>query len=132
MNNNSIKSDPLLWAKIVKNIKSKKSHGTLAGQWSARKAQAAVKTYKEAGGEYIGGNKSKTSLKKWINEKWRTKSGKSSSKTGERYLPSKAIEYLTAEEYEITTNKKKKDTLKGKQFSNQPRSIARKVKKFRS
>ena len=66
MNNNSIKSDPMLWAKIVKNIKSKKTHGTLAGQWSARKAQAAVKAYKVAGGEYIGGNKSQTSLKKWI------------------------------------------------------------------
>ena len=31
------------------------------------------------------------SLKRWTKQKWRTKSGKKSSETGERYLPSKAI-----------------------------------------
>jgi hypothetical protein len=31
--------------------------------------------------------KSQQSLKNWSKQKWRTKSGKPSSKTGERYLP---------------------------------------------
>ena len=35
--------------------------------------------------------KSQRSLKAWTKQKWRTKSGKKSSKTGERYLPEKAI-----------------------------------------
>ena len=35
--------------------------------------------------------KSQQSLKNWSKQKWRTKSGKPSSKTGERYLPSAAI-----------------------------------------
>jgi hypothetical protein len=39
------------------------------------------------------------SLKRWGKQKWRTKSGKRSSDTGERYLPSKVIKQLTASEY---------------------------------
>ena len=35
--------------------------------------------------------KSQKSLKDWTKQKWRTKSGKKSSDTGERYLPEKAI-----------------------------------------
>ena len=127
----SLKSDPILWNKVVSNIKSKFSHGTAAGQWSARKAQAAVKEYKRAGGNYIGGNKSATSLNKWIIEEWRTKSGKKSSRTGERYLPSRAIESLSDKEYKLTSDKKRKDTSRGKQFSKQPKAIAKKAKKFR-
>ena len=131
MKKNSIKSNPFLWKKIVANIKSKSAYGTAAGQWSARKAQIAVKEYKKAGGEYIGGHKSETSLNKWIVEKWRTKSGQKSSETGERYLPSKAIESLSDKEYELTSDKKRKDSLQGKQFSKQPKIIAKKTKKFR-
>ena len=33
-------------------IKAQASHGTGAGQWSARKAQALAKAYKKAGGGY--------------------------------------------------------------------------------
>ena len=131
MNKSSMKSDPMLWKRIVANIKSKSIYGTAAGQWSARKAQAAVKEYKKAGGGYIGGNKSENLLNKWIIEDWRTKSGKKSSDTFERYLPSKAIESLTDEEYKLTSDKKRKDTIKGKQFSKQPKIIAKKTKKFR-
>ena len=39
--------------------------------------------------------KSQKSLKNWTKQKWRTKSGKPSAKTGERYLPSAAIKALT-------------------------------------
>ena len=37
---------------IFNRIKSQASHGTAAGQWSARKAQALAKAYKKAGGGY--------------------------------------------------------------------------------
>ena len=42
---------------------------------------------------------SQKSLKAWTKQKWRTKSGKPSSQTGERYLPEAAIKSLTASEY---------------------------------
>ena len=106
-------------------------YGTATGKWSARKAQVAVKAYKQAGGGYIAGIKTENSLNKWILENWRTKSGKNSSDTGERYLPAKAIEALTEEEYKMTSEKKRKDTSKGKQFSKQPHQIAKKTKKYR-
>lgn len=126
------KSKPSLWKRIVARIKSQASHGTRAGQWSGRKAQAAVKAYKKAGGGYSGAKKSSNSLSKWSKQKWRTKSGKKSSKTGERYLPEKAIKSLSAREYARTTAKKRRDKAKGKQFSKQPKSIAKKTKAYRS
>lgn len=75
--------------------------------------------------------KSQKSLKKWTQQKWRTKSGKKSSKTGERYLPEKAIKALSSKEYAATTRKKREDTKKGKQHSKQPRKIARKTRSYR-
>ena len=125
------KKNPSLWKRIVARIKAQASHGTAAGQWSGRKAQAAVKAYKKAGGGYSGAKKSSNSLSKWSKQKWRTKSGKKSSDTGERYLPEKAIKNLSSKEYARTTAKKRKDKASGKQFSKQPKSIARKVRRFR-
>ncbi len=75
--------------------------------------------------------KSQKSLKKWTEQKWRTKSGKKSSKTGERYLPEKAIKSLSNKEYAATTRKKREDTKKGKQHSKQPKKIARKTRSYR-
>ena len=75
--------------------------------------------------------KPQKSLKKWTEQKWRTKSGKPSSKTGERYLPEKAIKALSPKEYAATTRKKRADTKKGKQFSKQPKKVAAKVRKYR-
>ena len=75
--------------------------------------------------------KSQRSLKSWSSQKWRTKSGKPSSKTGERYLPEKAIKSLTSAEYAATTKAKRQGTKKGKQFVKQPKTIAKKVKKYR-
>jgi hypothetical protein len=43
---------PGLRKKIVSQVKSAATHGTGAGQWSARKAQLVAKKYKEAGGGY--------------------------------------------------------------------------------
>ena len=75
--------------------------------------------------------KSQRSLRSWTKQKWRTKSGKKSSETGERYLPEKAIKSLTAAEYAASTKKKREDTKKGKQFSKQPKRVAKKTKKYR-
>ena len=75
--------------------------------------------------------KSQKSLKDWGNQKWRTKSGKKSSITGERYLPSAAIKSLSAAEYAATTRAKRRDSKKGKQHSKQPKKIAKKTAKYR-
>jgi|TARA_A100001391_G_scaffold72390_1_gene46242 hypothetical protein len=75
--------------------------------------------------------KSQRSLKAWTKQKWRTKSGKPSAKTGERYLPEAAIKALTPEEYARTTRAKRKGSRKGKQFVKQPKSIAAKTRAYR-
>ena len=71
------------------------------------------------------------SLKDWGDQKWRTKSGKPSSQTGERYLPQAAIKSLSSAEYAATTKAKKQGTAAGKQFVAQPKAIAKKTAKFR-
>ena len=75
--------------------------------------------------------KPQKSLKKWTKQKWRTKSGKPSAKTGERYLPEKAIKALTPAEYAATSRAKRKGTKKGKQFVKQPKRIAKKTRRYR-
>tara|TARA_R100000149_G_scaffold65043_1_gene38349 strand:+ start:347 stop:586 length:240 start_codon:yes stop_codon:yes gene_type:complete len=76
-------------------------------------------------------SKSQQSLRKWTKQKWRTKSGKKSSETGERYLPEAAIKSLSSAEYAATTRAKREGTRKGKQFVKQPKSIAKKTARFR-
>ena len=58
------KKNPSLWKRIVARIKAQASHGTAAGQWSGRKAQAAVKAYKKAGGRNSGAKIKSNSLSK--------------------------------------------------------------------
>ena len=65
-------------------------------------------------------------------QNWRTKSGKKSSITGERYLPEKAIKALSNFEYRLTSKAKRKVKKKGKQFSKQPKYIANKIRQFRN
>lgn len=43
---------PALRKRIVAQVKAAATHGTGAGQWSARKAQLVAKKYKAAGGGY--------------------------------------------------------------------------------
>ena len=76
-------------------------------------------------------SKKQINLKAWIKQKWRTKSGKKSSVTGERYLPEKAIKAISNTEYKLTSKLKRNAQKKGKQFSKQPKFIAKKVKMFR-
>jgi len=71
------------------------------------------------------------SLKDWTAQEWRTKSGKRSSDTGERYLPKAAIKSLSPQEYAATTRAKREGKAKGKQFVPQPSKIAKKTSRFR-
>lgn len=71
------------------------------------------------------------SLKAWGDQKWRTKSGKKSSDTGERYLPESAIKALSPAEYASTTRAKREGKKQGKQFVAQPKKIAEKTAKHR-
>ena len=125
--------------KLRERIKNRIMAGTKggkAGQWSARKAQLLTLAYKKAGGGFTGKKtKAQKSLSKWTKEKWGTKSGKPSTQgkkaTGERYLPKKARDALSAKEYAATSAKKRADTKAGKQHSAQPKSIAKKTAKYR-
>lgn len=76
--------------------------------------------------------KEQRSLKSWTDAKWRTKSGKPSSETGERYLPEKAIKALSPQEYAATTRAKREGKAAGKQFVAQPKRIAAKTAAYRS
>jgi len=71
------------------------------------------------------------SLKDWTDQKWRTKSGKPSSKTGERYLPEAAIKALSPAEYAATTRAKRAGKASGKQFVKQPPKVAAKTARYR-
>jgi hypothetical protein len=108
----------------------KGNKGGKAGQWSARKAQLLVKLYKDAGGGFIGKKSKKNPLVMWTRQNWMTKSGLPSLVTGERYLPKKAIEALTPEQYYRTSQAKRESLELGDQFSKQPKSIMDQIKRF--
>ena len=120
------KTDPALWDKVKDEV-TQGDRGGEPGQWSARKAQLAVQDYKKQGGGYAGAKDPNNHLQQWTKEDWGTKSGKESRKTGERYLPKRAREHLSDKEYAETSAKKRKDTQQGKQFSPQPKNIAKKT-----
>ncbi|KQT77768.1 hypothetical protein [Methylobacterium sp. Leaf466] len=124
MSTTAEKSDPKLWEKVKDEVTAS-SKGAKPGQWSARKAQAATKAYKEAGGGYEGEKTKDNSLKQWSDEEWDTKSGEKSGETGERYLPKAAREAVSDKDYARSTAKKRADTAKGKQFSKQPDDVAK-------
>ena len=69
---------------------------------------------------------SQRSLRAWTKQKWRTKSGKKSSETGERYLPEKAIKALSSEEYARTSRKKREDTKKVNNIQSNQRKLQEK------
>ena len=79
--------------------------------------------------------KPQASLKRWTAEEWGTKSGKPSTQgpkaTGERYLPKKARQALSPQEYAATTRAKREGTRAGKQFVRQAKARQKKTAKFR-
>jgi hypothetical protein len=121
------RTKPELWEKSKKMAMEK-----IGGVHSARAMQLAGKIYREKGGSYYGEKtKAQKDLTKWTKEDWKTKSGKPSLKTGERYLPAKAIKALSGAEYGATTRLKREGMKEGKQFVKQPKTIIDKVKKYR-
>ena len=120
----STKLDPAKWARAKARAKAK------MGGHSARAMQLATKYYKDAGGRYKEPKKKSNKLSKWTKQKWKTKSGKPSSQTGERYLPEKAIASLSPKEYAATTEAKRKGTTAGKQYVKQPKKIAKKTRRY--
>lgn len=66
--------------------------------------------------------KQQKSLTRWTKQKWRTPSGKKSSKTGEVYAPAKTIAKLKStskgkKKLEAANKKKRAATKAGKQYS---------------
>ena len=121
------KRNPAKWKKAKEKALTK-----MGSKHSARTMQLATKYYKDDGGSYEGKKKPTTNkLSKWTKQKWKTKSGEPSSKTGERYLPEKAIKALSSKEYAATTQAKRRGTAAGKQVVKQPKKIARKTAKYR-
>ncbi len=123
------KSNPAKWKRIVAAVKAG-SKGGRPGQWSARKAQIAVARYKKSGGGYSGAKKKSNSLSKWSKQKWRTSDGKKSGGK-KRYLPDAAWKALSPAEKRATNRAKAAGNKKGKQFVKQPKSIAKKVRRYR-
>lgn len=120
------KTDPELWERVKAEVTAGDKGGE-PGEWSARKAQMAVQHYKAAGGGYEGRKTADNHLAQWTREEWGTKSGEASGDTGERYLPKKAREALTDEEYKRSSDKKREDAGRGKQHSKQPADVAAKA-----
>ncbi len=123
------KSNPGLWKRIVSRVKSG-SKGGDSGEWSARKAQIAVREYKKAGGGYSGAKSSSNSLSKWSKQDWTTSSGKP-SEGKRRYLPKAAWKALSPAQRAATNKAKAAGNSKGKQFVSQPKNIANIAKRFR-
>ena len=123
------KTNPAKWKRIVAAVKAG-AKGGRAGQWSARKAQIATARYKKSGGSYSGAKKKSNSLSKWSKQKWRTSDGKP-SKGKKRYLPDAAWKALSPAEKRATNRAKAAGNKKGKQFVKQPKSIAKKVRRYR-
>ena len=130
MSETAEKTDPDLWEAVKAEV-TKGDKGGHAGEWSARKAQMAVAEYKKRGGGYTGKKDPHNSLHEWSEEEWGTKSGAKSGDTGERYLPKKAREALSDDEYKRTTERKRADTKQGRQHSPQPKDVAAKTRPFR-
>jgi len=119
------KSNPSLWESS-----KKKAIARMGGKHSARAMQLAVKLYKKSGGGYKGAKKASNNLSKWSKQKWRTSDG-SKSEGKKRYLPDAAWKALSTAEKRATNRAKAAGNRKGKQFVKQPKSIAKKVRKYR-
>ena len=123
------KTNPSKWKAVVAKVKASTKGGD-PGEWSARKAQLAVQEYKASGGGYVGKKSSDNSLSKWTDKKWKTSDG-SPSQGKKRYLPEKAWSSLSTGEKAATNRAKAAGNAQGKQFVAQPKTVAKKVAKFR-
>lgn len=125
--------------RLKKKIYKEKSMGTKAGQWSARKSQKLKREYEKACeranlNPYKGRKTEKQDdLEDWSDQKWKTSSGKKSSKTGEPYFPAKAVEALKKKGlYAKAKRQKAKATKEGKQNARYSDDIRKVVAKYRA
>lgn len=116
------RADPALWQRVKTTIHTGAKYGP-AGTWNARKAQYAVKRYKELGGTYIGAKSKKNSLSKWTRESW----GYIDGKPGNRYLPKKIRDSLTSVEKAVENRLKRASTKKKKQKAKYSASVLTKM-----
>ena len=130
MSKTAERTHPELWEEVKAEVRESEKGGK-AGEWSARKAQLAVREYKKRGGGYRGGKSDNDALKQWNKEEWATKSGNASSEAGEHYLPKSARQTPSDEDYHATTGKKREESRKGEQFSRQPQPVAAKTALYR-
>ena len=115
----------------IKNKIMRSSKGGRPGQWSARKSQMLVREYEKAGGGYKGRKtKSAKALTRWTKQKWTTKSGKRSRKTGERYLPERLIKSMSSSQYAYETRKKRAATKKGKQGAKYSKRTTKRIRRY--
>ena len=121
----AVKTKSLLWKRIVSKVKKGSKYGK-ANSWNARKAQYAVKLYKEAGGGYKGEKTSKNSLAKWTKQDWKYSSKDQKGKG--RYLPAKIWKKLSPQEKAATNKKKKESMKKGKAKAPYSKKVAKLVR----
>lgn len=114
-----------LWQKIKKHVTDEYR---VRGEWSARKAQLLTRKYKKSGGTFCEKYDPRSSLATWTRQKWKTKSGKPSTVTGERYLPHLVIKLMPKSMYAATSAKKRKDSKSGIQYSKQPPAAVKYIK----
>ena len=125
--------------KLKKSIKKQNTHGTKAGQWSARKSQLLKQKYEAACERkglraYKGKKTSKQNdLSNWSKQKWGTASGKKSSVTGEPYFPAGAVKALKKQGlYAKATRQKRAATKAGKQRASYSKDIQNIVSDYRA
>lgn len=119
------KTNPSLWRRIVSKIKKENRYGK-PNSWNARKAQYAVKVYKDNNGGYKGKKTKENSLTKWTKQNWQYSSKKSQGKG--RYLPEKVWDKLTKKEKDKENQKKREATKKGKPKAKYSKKIAKLIK----
>ena len=124
------KTQPRLWDRLKKQVIDG-SKGGEPGKWSARKAQLLTQLYKKRGGGFVGAKTKDLSLSRWTRQRWRTRSGRPSKETGERYRPDRAWKALSSGEKAAVTRLKRKAGGTGN-YSKMPERISQKVAKYRN
>ena len=116
----AVKADPKLWEEIKAKYMAAKNYGGVG--WNARKAQAAVREYKQRGGTYVGKKPtpSSNSLSRWTKEDWGYILPKN---TNTRYLPAEVRQRLTPQEKAAET--KLKSNRKGQHVKYSPSVLAK-------
>lgn len=105
-----VRTDPELWEEIKAAVQAD-SRGGPNGKWSARKAQIAVRSYKEYGGGYVGDKDPNSSLSRWTRSNWGYLDPSDINKPRVlrgRYLPS-AVRFAMSPKQKRKSNERKRE-----------------------